>query len=236
MVTINLVLDQNLDTENYRNIHNPRARENILKIIEENEYIDVWRVLNENKMKYTVRRLNPVKKQARLDFFIVSEDIFQLVTKSSIVSGYRTDHSGISLKIKFQDAERGQGYWKFNNSLLKDKDYIKIVKDAIEETKDIYANNNNTLGVNINNQYIIDDQLLLETLLFTIRGETIKYSSRKKRETLQEGKKLEEEIELLEENLNNNLLTIDNHEILLLEEKRNKLYDIRQKKLEDVML
>ena len=82
---------------------------------------------------------------------------------------------------------------------MKDKDYIKIVKDAIEETKDIYANNNNTLGVNINNQYIIDDQLLLETLLFMIRRETIKYSSRKKRETLQEEKKLEEEIELLEE-------------------------------------
>ena len=49
----NLVLDQNLDTENYRNINNSRARENILKITEENEYIDVWRVLNENKKKYT---------------------------------------------------------------------------------------------------------------------------------------------------------------------------------------
>ena len=78
--------------------------------------------------------------------------------------------------------------------------------------------------------------MLLETLLFTIRGETIKYSSRKKRETLQEEKKLEEEIELLEENLNDNLLTIDNHESLLLEEKRKRLYDIRQKKLEGVML
>ena len=45
----NLVLDQNIDTENYRNINNPRARENVLKIIEENEYIDVWRVLNKKK-------------------------------------------------------------------------------------------------------------------------------------------------------------------------------------------
>ena len=112
----NLVLDHSLDTENYRNINNPRARENVLKLIEENEYIDVWRVLNENKTKYTWRRLNPVKKQARLDFFIVSEDIFQFVTESSIVSGYRTHNSGITLKIKFQDAECGRGYWKFNNS------------------------------------------------------------------------------------------------------------------------
>ena len=84
--------------------------------------------------------------------------------------------------------------------------------------------------------HIIDDRLLQETLLFTIRGETIKYNSRKKREILQEEKKLEEEIQLLEENLNDNLLNIDKNEILFVEEKRNKLYDIRQKKMNGIML
>ena len=40
----------------------------------------------------------------------------------------------------------------------------------------------------------------------------------------------------LEKKMNDNLLTVYNNEILLLEEKRNRLYDIRQKKLEGVML
>ena len=58
----NLVLNPVLDSGNYRNINNPRARDEILKVIDENGYIDVWRVQNENKKKITWRRLNPDKK------------------------------------------------------------------------------------------------------------------------------------------------------------------------------
>ena len=103
--------------------------------------------------------------------------------------------------------------------IIEENEYIDV-RRVLNENKTRYTknDNNNNIGVNINNQYIIDDQLLLETLLFTIRGEIIKYSSRKKTETFQEEKKLEEEIKLLEKKLNDNLLTIDNHEILLLEE------------------
>ena len=75
----NLVLDQNLDTEIYRNINNPRAREIVLRILEENEYIDVWRVLNENKRSFTWRRLNLVRKQARLDFLLLVKIFFTLL-------------------------------------------------------------------------------------------------------------------------------------------------------------
>ena len=70
----------------------------------------------------------------------------------------------------------------------------------------------------MNNQCTINDQLFLETLLFSISGETIKYSSRK--ESLQEEKKLEDEIKNLEEVLNDNLMTIDNNTILILDEKK----------------
>ena len=127
-----------LDSENYRNINNTRARDTIIKIIEENGYIDVWRVENENKKKFTWRRLNPDKKQSRLDFFLVSEDAVQFVHESGIVPGYRTDHSGVYIKIKLQDNERGKGYWKFNNSLLKDKDYSNRKKYNSRHIKALY--------------------------------------------------------------------------------------------------
>ena len=67
---------------------------------------------------------NPVKKQASLDFYLVSEEIFQHVPDNSIIPGYRSDHSGIYLKIKLHENERGRRYWKFNNTLLKYKDYV----------------------------------------------------------------------------------------------------------------
>ena len=69
----NLILNETLDTENYVNINNPRARNAVLNIMEENGYIDVFRLLNENQKKFTWRRINPVKKQARLDCYLVSD-------------------------------------------------------------------------------------------------------------------------------------------------------------------
>ena len=161
-------MNETLDIENYVNINNPRARNAVLNIMEENGYIDVFRILNENQKKFAWRRINPVQKQARLDFYLVSEEIFQHVHDTSINPGYRSDHSGIYLKIK-----RRRGYWKFNNILLKDKDYVNVVKLQIQETINLYSRNN----FNNNVEFAINDQLFLETLLMVIRGETIKYSS-----------------------------------------------------------
>ena len=168
----NLVLNSDLDTVNYKNINNPRARNTVINIIDENGYVDVWRVLNDTKKKFTWRRLIPDRKQARLDFFIVSEDMFTLFHDSDIVPGYRTDHSGIILKIKLQENERGRGYWKFNNSLLKDTNYVTTVKTVIDDTINLYKinNNNNNTVPDDNIQFTINDQLFLEILLIMIRG------------------------------------------------------------------
>ena len=69
-----------------------------------------------------------------------------------------------------------------------------------------------------------------------IRGETIKYSSRKKKETEKEEINLEKQIKILEDKLNDNLLSINENDLNLLEEKKNRLEEIRQKRIEDVML
>ena len=145
--------------------------------------------MNEDTRKYTWRRLNPTKKQARLDYFLVSDSIFSLVTDSDIVLGYKTDHSDIILKLQLQDLERGRNYWKFNNIHLKDKKYIEGVKKIINEVKSMYVTYNENINVNeiLDNDIVfnINDQLFLETLLMTIRGETFKYSSVKKRKKLE---------------------------------------------------
>ena len=85
---------------------------------------------------------------------------------------------GFILKLALDhNIEQGKGYWEFNNSLLKDNSYIKIVKETISEVKQTYlandnGNNENTQEEEFNN----NDQLFLETLLLMIRGNTIKYS------------------------------------------------------------
>ena len=234
----NLVLDIEKDYDNYLHVNNPKARKIVLNLLEEENFIDVWRVMHEDTKKYTWRRLNPTKKQARLDYFLVSDPLFSFIEDSDIVPGYRTDHSGITIKLKLQENERGKGYWKFNNTLLKDKKYIEEVKHTIKEVKNTYSLNitemENTTDDVI--QFNINDQLFLETLLMVIRGNTIKYSSVKKRKKLEEENKLEGEISVLEEEINDNFLSLADEKILKLAEKKEKLAEIRKEKIDGVMM
>ena len=71
------------------------------------------------------------------------------------------DHSSILLDLDLIINERGRGYWKFNNSLLKDQQYIDLVKETILAVKQIYTvnnmdNNQETSGL----EFSINDQLL----------------------------------------------------------------------------
>ena len=240
----NLVLNPEEDTENYRHVNNPAARQEVLKFIDEDNYIDIFRFCKDEK-GFTWRRLNPEKKQARLDFFLISEETFEIANDCNTVSGYRTDHSAITLQLKLNKNERGKGYWKFNNSLLRDTKYIELVKQTINEIKDTYKvhnnqqneeslNTNNRDNQNEGNVYTINDQLLLEMIILGVRGETIKYSSRKKKEKTKEEKQLESDILKIEKNISEK--SVSQEQIETLEDKKTRLHELRKNTIEGVML
>ena len=112
---------------------NPKARDKVLNLIIECNLIDPWRELNLENMQYTWRKKN-TRKQARLDFFLISESLFMDVTNSKILPGYRTDHSQILLQFDFGKFVKGNSYWKFNNSLLRDSKFIEEIKELIRQT------------------------------------------------------------------------------------------------------
>ena len=76
---------------------------------------------------------------------------------------------------------------------------------------------------------MINDQLLLETILLTIRGETIKYSSYKKKQNTEQELKLENDIKHLEERVQKDLNNISLGEILLLNEKKRNISRNKEK-------
>ena len=43
---------------------------------------------------------------------------------------YRSDHPTVLLSFQINEFKRGSGIWKLNSSLLKDNDYIKVVKNV----------------------------------------------------------------------------------------------------------
>ena len=69
-----------------------------------------------------------------------------------------------------------------------------------------------------------------------VRGETIKYSSYRKKQITEQEVTLEREIKQLEEQVLNNLNDISMDEILLLNDKKEKLEEIRKIKMDGVML
>ena len=69
-----------------------------------------------------------------------------------------------------------------------------------------------------------------------IRGETIKYSSYKKKNNEQEEKQLENEIQLLEQSVMNNLNEASADDIKTLDDKRNLLVELRKVKIEGTIL
>ena len=194
-------------------------------------------MFHEEKREYTWSRRNPVRKRARLDFFLTSFDCFLYTSDTCIIPGYRSDHSGILFDLTLNENERGRGYWKFNNSLLKDQNYIKLVKDTISEVIQTYSPNNSSGNVeNQPTEFSITDQLFLETLLLMICGNTIKYSSFKKKQQQQQEIKLEQEIKILEDEVNANFLNITEENLNDLENKKSSLNEIQKEKIEGVML
>ena len=69
-----------------------------------------------------------------------------------------------------------------------------------------------------------------------IRGETINYSSYEKKQITEKEVTLEREIQQLEEQVQNNLNDISMGEIMLLNDKKEKLEEIRKIKMDGVML
>ena len=66
------------------------------------------------------------------------------------------------------------------------------------------ADNNRNNEDTQQSEFNINDQLFLETLLLMIRGNTIKYSSFKRKKQQQEEIRLEQEIRILEDEVNLN--------------------------------
>ncbi|MCU7801457.1 MAG: endonuclease/exonuclease/phosphatase family protein, partial [gamma proteobacterium symbiont of Lucinoma myriamae] len=201
----NLVLDPKLDYYNYKHINNRKARQLVLDEIEIRNLKDPFRLLSPLQRRYTWRRKNPLQ-QARLDFFLVSDDIQQNVIRCNIGISYRSDHSMVTLEINFFDIKKGKSLWKHNNSLLSDMEYINTINNKIKDIKQQYAlpvyNYDNINDVPDDEiQFVIDDQLFLDTLLMELRGKSISFSSFRRKQTDKNEQEIIRKIKSIEENL-----------------------------------
>ena len=230
----NCFLNPTIDSRNYAsNPSRPRTRAKILNCMSDFNLVDVFRNLYPDKRTYSWRKFKSIK-QSRLDYFLISEDLLGEIRSSTISSGYRSDHSLVTVTLKKKEFKRDRTFWKFNNSLLKDKEYLMTIKNVIETTKKQYANivyspdKINTIGAD-EIQFTVSDQLFFETLLMEIRGKTISYASYKKKKEIEEEKSLKDRLTNLETDT-----AISQEVVEEIDTIKNKLEQLRNKKIEGI--
>ena len=59
----------------------------------------------------------------------------QYIKDSKIGASYRSDHSLVTLELNFTNISHGKSYWKHNNSLLTDLEYLKTMNNKILDVK-----------------------------------------------------------------------------------------------------
>ena len=114
------------------------AREALKDQIQQNNLIDIWRELHPQEKTFTWQKYNE-NKQSRLDFFLISASLLPFVQRAEIKPGFCSDHSGIELDIDFSRFIRGRGFWKFNSSLIKDPNFLTLIKETIRRVVAQYA-------------------------------------------------------------------------------------------------
>ncbi|KAL9968540.1 hypothetical protein ACROYT_G020647 [Oculina patagonica] len=156
---------------------------------------DIWRSLNPTAKQFTWRNKS-FKVQCRLDYFLISKELSSTTIKCDILYAPNTDHSAIQLHLLSEELkqQKGPGFWKFNSSLLEDKQYVsdlrKNLTNFIEKYRDV-----EDLG------------LKWDLVKMEIRGFTVKFSKIKARRRRDEEvflqKKINELFTKAEKNRNN---------------------------------
>lgn len=119
---LNTVLNTKIDRKgNKVSNYHPQALNAILDIMESLDLIDIWRLRNPEATRYTWRR---ARQASHIDYFLISFSITSTVTRVVIADRFRSDHQLISIHLMLSEIPRGPGYWKFNQSLLNDPNFI----------------------------------------------------------------------------------------------------------------
>ena len=97
------------------------------------DLVDIWRVLNPGKKRFTWRRCQPMQ-QSRIDYFLLSSMLYntQKVVKAEIEPGVKSDHSMVLLEIAVVSNKWGPGLLRFNTSLLENGHWTDQIKEEIQ--------------------------------------------------------------------------------------------------------
>jgi len=218
----NFIFDLDLEASGGNPNLKLRSIETMKTIMNDLDLCDIWRIRNPTTKRFTWRGTAQGKNSnhnhylhRRLDFFFISDELQPFVEDCDIIPAPSTDHSALSINLKaFQEESKGPSFWKFNNSLAENEEYITKLKTTIDAIKK-----------SLNSENILNSQVRWELIKYEVRKFTITFSKSLAKKRRTEYQKLESEIKQIE-NTNGwekeeNMIVEHDKLIKLLEERSN---------------
>ena len=207
----NVTLDQDLDGSGGIN----KCKEAV-KFLEDicvdYDLLDIWRLRNPLVKRFTWRQKNPII-QRWLDFWLVSNDLQEDIESVDILPSIKSDHSAIVLSINgIDENNRGPNFWKFNSSLVNDKNYCELINSEYKEWRNEFKE-------------VEDDRVLWDIVKYKIRQVTIHYSKTKARERKANLHKVEENLKICAERCDAEPNAKNIEELECLQTENDLLYD-----------
>ena len=123
-----------------RNNHTLNAIDNAAlkpwtELEDECNLLDSFRITNPKRIMYTYTHTDK-KSKSRLDRMYISTDLASKVEASNFETSCFSDHKIVTIRIA-NKVERGFGSWIFNNSLLKDIDFVTLLRNELSQSAEI---------------------------------------------------------------------------------------------------
>ena len=155
------------------------------------DLIDIQRVRHPKLRKFTYESKS-LRVKSRIDFFLIAKDLTVYMKKSEILPAIAPDDNAIFISLTLPNkSPRGPGFWKFNNTLLKDSQYIDKIHNTFTQARKYYG-------------HLTDKRLFWEMIKMDIRSATITYSKNKSKSIRNRERELIRKLDHLDGTICNN--------------------------------
>ena len=158
---------ENIDKIGGKDIRNKKNVIHSIKEMSDNLSLDdIWRLHHPSDKRFTWQNSSG-KIRCRLDYWLISKHLVPRTSKTDVLSYYDSDHSPIYAEIAYKNNQKttGPGFWKFNNSLLNNEEFVTNLKFFLLQAKEKHSGTS-------------DKRLYWEMIKMEIRDFCIRFSKR----------------------------------------------------------
>ena len=139
----NLVLNTEID-RNGSTRNNVKAMHQLETMMTVHHLVDIWRIRNPEKIQFSWVKKDLLENSptSRIDMALISKGLDVLCENVLYIPCTKTNHSAMFLAMKDFQSERGKGYWKFNNSLLTNINFVKEVEHELRKDAECIRKSN----------------------------------------------------------------------------------------------